>query len=157
MWLKLNTSKYRLSDPAKLGLGMIVLGSGFIVLYLAQVRADTVGPVGPEWLAVVYALHTLGELMLSPVGLALVSRAAPHKIAGLLMGVWLLSSGVANYYRRQPRGHPRRQRHPAVPVPDRLVDRHGRAAAGDLADPQPHAARARSGRGNDAGEQSTVA
>ena len=98
MWLRLNRSKYRLSDAAKLAWGMIVLGSGFIVLYFAQVRADTVGPVGPEWLAVVYALHTLGELMLSPVGLALVSRAAPHKIAGLLMGVWLLSSGVANYY-----------------------------------------------------------
>ena len=98
MWLRLNRSKYRLSDPAKLGCGMIVLGSGFIVLYFAQVRADTVGPVGPQWLAIVYALHTLGELMLSPVGLALVSRAAPHKIAGLLMGVWLLSSGVANYY-----------------------------------------------------------
>ena len=98
MWLKLNTSRYRLSDPAKLGWGMVVLGSGFIVLYFAQVRADTVGPVGPQWLAIVYALHTLGELMLSPVGLSLVSRAAPHKLAGLLMGVWLLSSGVANYY-----------------------------------------------------------
>ncbi len=98
MWLKLNTSKYRLSDPAKLGWGMVVLGSGFIVLYFAQVRADSVGPVGPQWLAIVYALHTLGELMLSPVGLSLVSRAAPHKLAGLLMGVWLLSTGVANYY-----------------------------------------------------------
>jgi len=98
MWLKLNTSKYRLSDPAKLGWGMVVLGTGFIVLYFAQVRADSVGPVGPQWLAIVYALHTLGELLLSPVGLALVSRAAPHKLAGLLMGVWLLSTGVANYY-----------------------------------------------------------
>ena len=98
MWLAMNASKYRLSDPAKLGLGMIVLGTGFIVLYIAQVRADSTGPVGPQWLTIVYALHTVGELLLSPVGLALVSRAAPHKLAGLLMGVWLMATGVANYY-----------------------------------------------------------
>jgi POT family proton-dependent oligopeptide transporter len=98
LWLRLDRSRFRLSDVAKQGLGMIVLGLGFIVLYLAQRRADAAGPIGPQWLLLVYTLHTLGELMLSPVGLALVSRAAPHRIAGLVMGVWMLSSGVANYY-----------------------------------------------------------
>jgi len=98
LWAWMNTSRFRLPDVAKQGLGMIVLGTGFIVLYLAQVRADAAGTVGPQWLAIVYLLHTLGELMLSPIGLALTSRAAPHRIAGLLMGVWLLANGVANYY-----------------------------------------------------------
>lgn len=50
-----------------------------------------------QWLAVVFVIHTLGELVLSPVGLSMVSRVAPAKVAGLLMGVWFLSSAVANY------------------------------------------------------------
>jgi POT family proton-dependent oligopeptide transporter len=41
-------------------------------------------------------MHTLGELLLSPVGLSLVSKIAPIKLASLLMGVWLAASGVAN-------------------------------------------------------------
>jgi POT family proton-dependent oligopeptide transporter len=45
----------------------------------------------------VYAIHTLGELMLSPIGLAMVSRVAPAKLSALLMGVWLLSSAIAGY------------------------------------------------------------
>ena len=97
-WGALNQSRFRLPDVAKQGLGMIVLGLGFIVLYVAQLKADRSGAVGPQWLFFVYTLHTLGELMLSPIGLALTSRAAPHRIAGLLMGVWLLANGVANYY-----------------------------------------------------------
>ncbi|MFM8812284.1 MAG: MFS transporter, partial [Methylophilaceae bacterium] len=51
----------------------------------------------PEWLFMVYAIHTLGELMLSPTGLAMVSRVSPAKLSALLMGVWLLSSAVAGY------------------------------------------------------------
>ena len=98
MWTAINKSRFSLPDVAKQGLGMIVLGLGFIVMYIAQERANALGTVGPLWLTAVYALHTIGELMLSPVGLALVSRAAPHRIAGLLMGVWFIANGVANYF-----------------------------------------------------------
>ncbi len=97
IWTALNRSRYALPDPAKQAMGLIVLGLGFIVMYSAQNRADAVGPVGPLWLAGAYALHTVGELMLSPVGLALTSRAAPVRVAALLMGVWMLSSSVGNY------------------------------------------------------------
>jgi POT family proton-dependent oligopeptide transporter len=97
MWTAINRSRFSLPDTAKQGLGIIVLGLGFVVMYIAQTRADTIGLVSPLWLASAYALHTLGELMLSPVGLALTSRAAPARIAALLMGVWMLSSSVGNY------------------------------------------------------------
>ena len=97
LWTRLDQSRYALPDPAKQGLGMVVLGLGFVVLAAAQTRAEATGPVGPQWLALVYLLHTLGELMLSPVGLSLVSRVAPQRLAGLLMGVWMLATGVANY------------------------------------------------------------
>jgi len=97
MWTAINRSRFSLPDTAKQGLGIIVLGLGFVVMYIAQTRADAIGLVSPLWLASAYALHTLGELMLSPVGLALTSRAAPARIAALLMGVWMLSSSVGNY------------------------------------------------------------
>ena len=98
LWTAINKSRFSLPDVAKQALGMIVLGLGFVVMYIAQTRANELGTVGPLWLAAVYALHTIGELMLSPVGLALVSRAAPHRIAALLMGVWFIANGVANYF-----------------------------------------------------------
>ncbi len=98
LWTYLNKSRFPLSDVAKQALGMIVLGLGFVVMYIAQSRAEALGTVGPQWLFFVYALHTIGELMLSPVGLSMVSRAAPHRIAALLMGVWFIANGVANYF-----------------------------------------------------------
>ena len=96
-WTRLDVSKHALSDTAKQALGMLVLGLGFVVLAVAQDRAERFGTVGPQWLVAVYALHTVGELMLSPVGLAMVSKLAPARLASLLMGVWLLSSAAANY------------------------------------------------------------
>jgi POT family proton-dependent oligopeptide transporter len=97
LWTWLDRSRYALPDPAKQGLGMLVLGLGFVVMVIAQGRAEALGPVGPQWLALVYLLHAIGELMLSPVGLSQVSRLAPPRLLGLLMGVWLLANAVANY------------------------------------------------------------
>jgi POT family proton-dependent oligopeptide transporter len=97
LWLRLDATRWRLPDTAKQGLGMLVLALGFVVMAAAQARADRSGPVGPQWLLAVYLLHTVGELMLSPVGLAMVSRLAPARMAGLLMGVWMLSQAAANY------------------------------------------------------------
>ncbi len=97
IWTRLDQSRFAISDTAKQAFGMIVLGLGFVVMAAAQSRAELAGSVGPQWLVIVYVLHTIGELMLSPVGLAMVSRMAPARLAGLLMGVWLFSSAVANY------------------------------------------------------------
>jgi POT family proton-dependent oligopeptide transporter len=97
LWTSLDSSRFALPDTAKQALGMVVLGLGFVLMAAAQTRAGQDGSVGPQWLAGVYLLHTIGELMLSPVGLSLVSRAAPARLVSLLMGVWLMAIGVANY------------------------------------------------------------
>jgi proton-dependent oligopeptide transporter, POT family len=97
IWTALNRSRFALPDPAKQSLGLITLGLSFILMDRAQNLADAVGLVSPLWLAGAYFLQTLGELMLSPVGLALTSRAAPARVAALLMGVWMLSSAAGNY------------------------------------------------------------
>ncbi|MFL6626998.1 MAG: peptide MFS transporter [Vitreoscilla sp.] len=96
IWSMTNRSRFALPDSAKQALGLIVLGASFILMDRAQVLANATGLVSPMWLIAAYVIQTVGELMLSPVGLALTSRAAPARLAALLMGVWMLSSAAGN-------------------------------------------------------------
>lgn len=96
LWTRLDQSRFAFSAVVKQGLGMIILGTGFVVLALAQERAQVVGAVGPEWLLTVYFLHTLGELFLSPIGLSMANKLAPPRDASLVMGVWLTAIALAN-------------------------------------------------------------
>ncbi len=97
MWTRLDASRYAIPTPAKMGLGMIILGLGFVVLAIADGRAQSVGKVGPEWLVTVYVLHTVGELFLSPIGLSMVTKLSPVRLAAMLMGLWYTANAVANY------------------------------------------------------------
>ncbi len=85
------------STPVKFSLGLILVGAGFAVLVVAARLAEGGVQVSPMWLAVVYLLHTCGELCLSPVGLSAMTKLAPARIAGLMMGVWFLASSVGNF------------------------------------------------------------
>ena len=96
-WVRLDRSRYALSTPAKMALGLVFLGLGFVVLAIGDARAHIVGKVGPLWLVAAYLLHTLGELCLSPVGLSMVTKLAPTRVAALMMGVWYLANAAANY------------------------------------------------------------
>lgn len=96
-WSKLDQSRFALSTPAKMAFGMILLGLGFVLMFFAQGRAEIFGTVGPLWLVGVYFLHTIGELCLSPIGLSMVTKLSPLRLTSLMMGVWFLSSAVANY------------------------------------------------------------
>jgi proton-dependent oligopeptide transporter, POT family len=102
LWVKLSNSKRGdLSIPVKMGMGMILLGTGFMVLILAVMQTgsdSTNNVVKAHYIFMVgtYFLHTLGELCLSPVGLSMVTKLAPVKLASALMGAWLASTGVAN-------------------------------------------------------------
>jgi len=84
------------SAPAKMALGLALLGLGFLVMVAAGARADAGAKVSPLWLVGGYTLHTLGELCLSPVGLSYVTKVAPARFASLLMGAWFLANAVAN-------------------------------------------------------------
>jgi POT family proton-dependent oligopeptide transporter len=95
----------RLTTPVKMSLGMILLGIGFLFMLLATMGVKTSVVNNTEvvtqkasliWLLMTYFFHTIGELSLSPVGLSVVTKLAPVKLASLLMGVWMLSSFVAN-------------------------------------------------------------
>lgn len=101
-WVKLSSTKRGdLSAPTKMGLGMVMLGIGYMILILAVMQTGSdenqiVTKANLLFIVLTYFMHTLGELFLSPVGLSMVSKLAPIKLASLLMGVWLASSGVAN-------------------------------------------------------------
>lgn len=91
LWVKLGRR-----DPSsafKFSGGLIFVALGFAILI--PVAGGT--NVSPWWLTVVYFLHTVGELMLSPVGLSAITKLAPMRIASLLMGVWFLSISVGDY------------------------------------------------------------
>ncbi len=97
LWLRLDRSRYALPSVAKQGIGMVILGLGFVVLAVAQERAQTIGLVSPAWLIAVYVLHTIGELFLSPIGLSMVTKLAPARLAALMMGIWFTAMALANY------------------------------------------------------------
>lgn len=90
----------KITTPVKMGMGLILLGFGFLVMVVASSKLDATGSsvmkISMWWMVFTYFLHTMGELCLSPVGLSTVTKLAPPKLASLLMGVWLLSSFIGN-------------------------------------------------------------
>jgi proton-dependent oligopeptide transporter, POT family len=96
-WLWVRLGKRGPSSPAKFALGLFLVGLGFLILVPAAAAAQSRGVrVSPMWLTVVYLVHTFGELCLSPVGLSLVTRVAPGRVVGLMMGVWFLGTAFGN-------------------------------------------------------------
>jgi POT family proton-dependent oligopeptide transporter len=65
-------------------------------MYVGQLQAANGAKIGAQWLFFVYALHTLGELCLSPIGLSMVTKLSAPRIVSLMMGIWFLSSAAAN-------------------------------------------------------------
>ena len=94
LWVKLGSRQP--SVPMKFGLGLVLLGSGFGVLTVAASLAQDGVKVGLGWLVAAYFLHTCGELCLSPVGLSTVTRLAPERLTGQMMGVWFISISLGN-------------------------------------------------------------
>ena len=95
LWVRLG--KRDPSSPVKFAIALGMLGLGFAVMVGAASAAAGGARVSPLWLVVSYLLQTTGELCLSPVGLSAMSKLAPVRIAGLIMGVWYLSISVGNY------------------------------------------------------------
>ncbi len=80
----------------KFALALVLLAAGFAAMVAATLEQADSGKASLWWLVLCYLLHTLGELCLSPVGLSMVSRLAPLKMAALLMGLWYLFLALAN-------------------------------------------------------------
>ena len=97
LWIRLASRGKDPGAPAKFSFGLLLVGLGFLVLVPAATIAEGGTKVAPTWLTLTYLLHTWGELALSPVGLSAMSKLAPVRIGGLVMGVWFLGASVGNY------------------------------------------------------------
>ena len=94
------------SAPRKIGLGMFVAAAGFLILTLGSMGlaspkalGGTVSPdlVSPTWLISTYLVLTFAELLLSPMGISFVSKVAPPKYKGMMMGGWFAATAIGNY------------------------------------------------------------
>jgi POT family proton-dependent oligopeptide transporter len=97
LWTFLGKRRLEPSTPVKFALGLAQLGLGFIVFWYAGQQATDRGMTSMAFLVLGYALHTTGELCLSPVGLSMVTRLSPTRMVSTVMGGWFLATAFSNY------------------------------------------------------------
>ncbi|HXU13433.1 MAG TPA: peptide MFS transporter [Candidatus Binatia bacterium] len=97
-WLWVRLGPKEPSTPAKFSYGLLLVGVSFVLLMPAAmlVQGQESVLVSPLWLVAAYVLQVAGELCLSPVGNSVVTKLAPQRVVGLMMGVWFLSIGAGN-------------------------------------------------------------
>ena len=96
-WLWITLGSREPSSPIKFAFGLMGVGLGFALLVPAAQAAAPGTLVSPLWLIATYLIHTWAELCLSPVGLSSMTKLAPARVAGLMMGVWFLGASVGNF------------------------------------------------------------
>jgi proton-dependent oligopeptide transporter, POT family len=96
LWIALGKRGRDFNAAAKFGAGLILLGLGFLVMYAASQYTLAGQMVLPTWLILTYLLHTFAELCLSPVGLSYMSKLAPPRFVGQVMGMWFLSMALGS-------------------------------------------------------------
>lgn len=98
LWVFLGKRNMEPASPTKQAFGLLLLSIGYLVIAFGVKGLDPNVKVSMMWLFSLYLLHTIGELCLSPIGLAMVVKLSPPKFASLLMGVWFLSTAAANKF-----------------------------------------------------------
>jgi POT family proton-dependent oligopeptide transporter len=95
LWIWLAKRGWEPSTPAKFGVALALVGAGFLILVAGTGAPGTLTPV--LFIFLLYLCHTLGELCLSPVGLSAMSKLAPSRMLGLMMGIWFLAMALGEY------------------------------------------------------------
>jgi len=96
LWINLGQRLVTPSYGIKCAVGLMIMASGFIVMFFAAQYAAQGLKVAPYWLITTYFLHTVGELCLSPVALSAVSKLSPKRFAGQMMGIFVLTYSIGN-------------------------------------------------------------
>ena len=94
IWFFLGKRMLDPSLPFKFGLGLIFMAIGFLFIASGASIAVQEGSAGAKWLLLTYLFHTIGELTLSPIGLAAISNLSPKRFVGQMMGIWFLASSL---------------------------------------------------------------
>jgi len=96
LWIGLGRRGRDPSTPVKFAAGLILMGLGFLVMYLASMRVIAGHRVLPTWLVLCYLVQMWGDLCLAPVGLSSMTKLAAPRFVGQIMGVWFLSIALGN-------------------------------------------------------------
>ncbi len=97
LWIKLAKRNLNPSTSVKFALGVFMAGLGFLVLVAGMKISGPGGLTAVYFIFLIYWIHTMGELLVSPVGLSVVTKLAPVRAVGMTMGAWFLYSGLSNY------------------------------------------------------------
>lgn len=95
LWMRLGEKQP--SSPAKFSIGLLFIGLAYALMVPAA-SFTALGKISPLWLVGLYFLEVVGEMCLSPVGLSTVTKLAPQKLLGIMMGVWFLASAIGNKF-----------------------------------------------------------
>jgi POT family proton-dependent oligopeptide transporter len=111
LWMRLGAQGKDISSPTKFAIGLFLAGIGFLIMVWAAkivVAGSTGGnivKVSMWWLTFSYLFQTLGELLLSPVGLSSMTKLSPRRYVGQMMGVWFTASALGNLVAGRVGGH----------------------------------------------------
>jgi len=97
VWIALAKRNWEPSIQVKFGTALLIVGLSFVILAWSGSTADATFRISLWWLVLVYSLHSLAELCISPVGLSMITKLSMARIVGMMMGVWFLSISVGEY------------------------------------------------------------
>lgn len=91
---KMRRSNIDINIPVQFAFALLLIGIAFILLPVSIAYANSSGLVSPSWIVLCYLLQSIGELLISPIGYAMIGALAPASLQGVMMGMWMLNGGV---------------------------------------------------------------
>ncbi|WP_058502275.1 peptide MFS transporter [Legionella israelensis] len=94
LMLHMRARGIKINIPSQFAVALFLMAMAFIILPLGINRANAQGLVNPGWVVLCYFLQSVGELLISPIGYAMIGLLAPVSLQGIMMGMWMLGTGV---------------------------------------------------------------
>ncbi len=98
LFVRLRSRGWKIDVPQQFSVSLLLMGAGFLVLPVGISMAGTDGKSAFVWLFISYVLQSIGELLISPVGYAMIGKLAPQRYQGIMMGSWMLVTGLASIF-----------------------------------------------------------
>jgi POT family proton-dependent oligopeptide transporter len=98
LFVRLRARGWNIDLPRQFAVSLLLMGVGFLVLPIGISMADDKGMSAFVWLFISYVLQSVGELLISPIGYAMVGKLAPRQYQGVMMGTWMLMTGLASLF-----------------------------------------------------------
>ena len=94
MLLRMRSNGTQINIPTQFAIALLCIGLAYVILPIGISYANEMGLVSPSWIVLCYVLQSMGELLISPIGYAMIGYLAPTHLQGMMMGMWMLTSGI---------------------------------------------------------------